>query len=60
MVASCFRQRRQAATAHRWEDLHTGEAAVVVSSGDVAVPASCDESDRVLGGGGSLRGGTWG
>ena len=49
---SCFRQRRQAATAHRWEDLHTGEAAVSVSSGD--------ESDRVLGGGGSLRGGTWG
>ena len=51
---SCFRQRRQAATVHRWVDLHTGElvAAAVVSSGD--------ESDRVLDGGGSLRGGTWG
>ena len=44
---SCFRQRRQAATDDRWEDLHTGE--------DVAVVASSDESDRVLGGGG-----TWG
>ena len=52
MSVSWFRQRRQAATAHRWEYLHTGEAAVAVSSGD--------ESDRVLGGGGSLRGGTWG
>ena len=50
---SSFRQRRQAATAHRWEDIDTGEAAV-------AVVASDDESDRVLGGGGSLCGGTWG
>ena len=50
---SSFRQRRQAATDDRWVDLRAGEAAVaVVSSGD--------ESDRVLGGGGSLRGGTWG
>ena len=55
MGVSCFRQRRQAATAHRWEDLHTGEAAVAV-----ATPSSGDESNRVLGGGGSLRGGTWG
>ena len=53
MATSFFRQRRQAATAHRWEDLHTGEEAV-------AVEASGDESDCVLGGGGSLRGGTWG
>ena len=50
---SSFRQRRQAAIAHRWEDIDTGEAAV-------AVVASDDESNRVLGGGGSLRGGTWG
>ena len=53
MPVSSFRQRRQAAIAHRWEDIDTGEAAV-------AVVASDDESDRVLGGGGSLRGGTWG
>ena len=52
MGASSLRQRRQAATDDRWEDLHTGEAVPVVASGD--------ESDRVLGGGGSLRGGTWG
>ena len=45
---SCFRQRRQAATVHRWVDLHTGEAVTVI-------PASGDESDRVLDGGG-----TWG
>ena len=51
---SSFRQRRQAATAHRWEDLYTGEAAAVV------VVSSGDESGRVLDGGGSLRGGTWG
>ena len=56
MASSCFRQRRQAATAHRWEDLHTGEEVAAV----VAVVSSGDESDRVLGGGGSLRGGTWG
>ena len=53
MTVSSFRQRRQAATAHRWEYLHTGEAAVAVSSD--AVAASGDESDRVLDGGG-----TWG
>ena len=52
MPGSSFRQRRQAATVHRWKDHDTGEAVPVVASGD--------ESDRVLGGGGSLRGGTWG
>ena len=49
MGVSFFRQRRQAATAHRWEDLHTGEVVAV------AFEASGDESDRVLDGGG-----TWG
>ena len=52
MEVSCFRQGRQAATDDRWVDFHTGE--------EVAVGASGDESDHVLGGGGSLRGGTWG
>ena len=50
MRPSCFRQRRQAAA--RWVDLRAGEADVGVAN------ASCDESDRVLGDGGNLRGGT--
>ena len=53
MLDSLCRQRRQVAATYRGEDLHTGEEAP-------AVVSSNDESDRVLGGGGSLRGGTWG